>query len=126
MRNVGHFSAISSNCPGLSLNSYWCFLELFCFWRPGVDDMRSRPCRIMTDECECVTSEARHSLTLSGSPPHDKLLIPFDRRDGRVVEGARLESVCRGNSTEGSNPSLSAKLRFASFGGASGRQATPR
>jgi hypothetical protein len=26
-----------------------------------------------------------------------------------VVEGARLESVCRGNSTEGSNPSLSAK-----------------
>jgi hypothetical protein len=25
-----------------------------------------------------------------------------------LVEGARLESVCRGNSTEGSNPSLSA------------------
>ena len=24
-----------------------------------------------------------------------------------MVEGARLESVCRGNSTEGSNPSLS-------------------
>jgi hypothetical protein len=37
-----------------------------------------------------------------------KLLIPFVRRDVRVVEGARLESVCRGNSTEGSNPSLSA------------------
>ena len=32
----------------------------------------------------------------------------FNRRDVRVVEGARLESVCRGNSTEGSNPSLSA------------------
>ena len=31
-----------------------------------------------------------------------------DRRDGRVVEGARLESVYRGNSIEGSNPSLSA------------------
>ncbi len=30
------------------------------------------------------------------------------RRDGRVVEGARLESVYRGNSIEGSNPSLSA------------------
>ena len=28
-----------------------------------------------------------------------------------MVEGARLESVCRGNSTEGSNPSLSANLR---------------
>ena len=32
------------------------------------------------------------------------------RRDGRVVEGARLESVYRGNSIEGSNPSLSAML----------------
>ena len=30
-----------------------------------------------------------------------------------MVEGARLESVCRGNSTEGSNPSLSA-IRLAS------------
>ena len=29
-------------------------------------------------------------------------------RDVRVVEGARLESVCRGNSTVGSNPTLSA------------------
>ena len=29
-----------------------------------------------------------------------------------MVEGARLESVCRGNSTEGSNPSLSA-IRLA-------------
>ena len=57
---------------------------------------------------DSVTSQSRHSLTLSGSPPHGKLLIPFERRDGRVVEGARLESVCRGNSTEGSNPSLSA------------------
>ena len=27
-----------------------------------------------------------------------------------MVEGARLESVCRGNSTEGSNPSLSANF----------------
>jgi hypothetical protein len=33
-----------------------------------------------------------------------------------VVEGARLESVCRGNSTEGSNPSLSAiRLRSPSM-----------
>ena len=30
-------------------------------------------------------------------------------RGVRVAEGARLESVCRGNPTEGSNPSLSAK-----------------
>ena len=28
-----------------------------------------------------------------------------------MAEGARLESVCRGNSTEGSNPSLSATTR---------------
>ena len=30
-----------------------------------------------------------------------------------MVEGARLESVCRGNLTEGSNPSLSASPAFA-------------
>ena len=30
------------------------------------------------------------------------------RRGVRVVEGARLESVCRGNLTAGSNPALSA------------------
>ena len=30
-------------------------------------------------------------------------------RDVRVVEGARLERVCRGNSTVGSNPTLSAR-----------------
>ena len=57
-----------------------------------------------------LTSQSRHSLLLSGSPPSGKLLIPLNRRDVRVVEGARLESVCRGNSTEGSNPSLSATL----------------
>jgi hypothetical protein len=61
---------------------------------------------------ESVTSQSRHSLTLSGSPPHGKLLIPFERRDVRVVEGARLESVCRGNSTVGSNPTLSANRKY--------------
>ncbi len=55
-----------------------------------------------------LTSQSRHSLRLSGSPPSGKLLIPLERRDVRVVEGARLESVCRGNSTVGSNPTLSA------------------
>jgi hypothetical protein len=30
------------------------------------------------------------------------------RRDGRAAEGARLESVFRGNSNVGSNPTLSA------------------
>jgi hypothetical protein len=57
-----------------------------------------------------LTSQSRHSLLLQGSPPSGKLLIPLERRDVRVVEGARLESVCRGNSTEGSNPSLSANF----------------
>ena len=65
------------------------------------------------DVPESVTSQSRHSLTLSGSPPHGKLLIPLNRRDVRVVEGARLESVCRGNSTVGSNPTLSAILSEA-------------
>jgi len=41
---------------------------------------------------ESLTSQSRHSLTLSGSPPHGKLLIPLNRRDVRVVEGARLEN----------------------------------
>src|SRR5213595_3347318 len=41
-------------------------------------------------------------------------LILQMRRDVRVVEGARLESVCRGNSTVGSNPTLSASF-FMSF-----------
>jgi integrase len=40
-----------------------------------------------------LTSQSRHSLLLSGSPPSGKLLIPLERRDVRVVEGARLESV---------------------------------
>jgi hypothetical protein len=55
-----------------------------------------------------LTSQSGRSLLLRGSPPAGKLLIPLERRDVRVVEGARLESVCRGNSTVGSNPTLSA------------------
>ena len=39
-----------------------------------------------------LTSQSRHSLTLAGSPPSAKLLIPLERRDVRVVEGARLEN----------------------------------
>src|SRR2546423_294381 len=38
-------------------------------------------------------------------------VIDSKRRDVRVVEGARLESVCTGNCTEGSNPSLSATTK---------------
>jgi hypothetical protein len=62
-----------------------------------------------------LTSQSRHSLRLSGSPPSGKLLIPLARRDVRVVEGARLESVCRGNSTVGSNPTLSATPFASSY-----------
>ena len=39
-----------------------------------------------------LTSQSRHSLLLQGSPPSGKLLIPLERRDVRVVEGARLEN----------------------------------
>ncbi len=56
-----------------------------------------------------------------GESPHERL-EPFPtrpdattgasgRRGGRVVEGARLERVCTGNRTEGSNPSLSASFK---------------
>ncbi len=44
------------------------------------------------DVPESATSQSRHSLLLQGSPPSGKLLIPLNRRDVRVVEGARLES----------------------------------
>ena len=85
-------------------------------------DSRNPEIKAVIDVPESVTSQSRHSLLLQGSPPSGKLLIPFERRDVRVVEGARLESVCRGNSTVGSNPTLSAiRLRSprcqASFGG---------
>ena len=36
-----------------------------------------------------------------------------DRRDGRVAEGARLESVYTGNRIVGSNPTLSARKLFS-------------
>src|SRR4029077_13674789 len=49
-----------------------------------------------------------HNSGLPAQPLACKLLILNTRRDVRVVEGARLESVCRGNSTVGSNPTLSA------------------
>ena len=51
-----------------------------------------------------------HNSSLQAHPLACKLLILKTRRDVRVVEGARLESVCRGNSTVGSNPTLSAKF----------------
>jgi hypothetical protein len=41
-----------------------------------------------------LTSQSRHSLLLQGSQPSGKLLIPLERRDVRVVEGARLENDC--------------------------------
>src|SRR5579871_20359 len=56
-----------------------------------------------------------HSLDCSGRKERERasrgnmlFCEQPSRRDGRVVEGARLESVYRGNSIEGSNPSLSA------------------
>jgi hypothetical protein len=55
-------------------------------------DGQNAEIKAIVDVPESVTSQSRHSLTLSGSPPHGKLLIPFERRDVRVVEGARLES----------------------------------
>src|ERR1041385_1221140 len=45
-------------------------------------------------------------------PIKSKLQLPAARRrDGRVAEGARLESVFRGNSNVGSNPTLSARFK---------------
>ena len=55
-----------------------------------------------------VTSQLPHNGRLAQAGYDAKLLIPFERRDVRVVEGARLESVCTRNRTKGSNPFLSA------------------
>ena len=63
------------------------------------DGERQRGRRQTTTEIETIvevaddlTSQSRHSLLLQGSPPSGKLLIPLNRRDVRVVEGARLEN----------------------------------
>jgi hypothetical protein len=53
-------------------------------------------------------------------------LILNIRRDVRVVEGARLESVCRGNSTVGSNPTLSANFQHKAHRVRSGLHGVPR
>ena len=41
---------------------------------------------------------------------HRKLLIPLERRDVGVVDRARLENVCTGTLTVGSNPTLSGRF----------------
>ncbi len=68
-----------------------------------------RASRTERDLAGCFSGEpsrARERAGDLGAQPPDQV-----RRDVRVVEGARLESVCRGNSTVGSNPTLSASLR---------------
>ncbi len=45
-----------------------------------------------------------------------KVVIVIMRIGGRVVDGARLESVYTGNRIVGSNPTRSATLRSSSFG----------
>ena len=47
--------------------------------------------------------------------PDRPQVIDSKRRDVGVVDRARLESVCRGNSTEGSNPSLSANSQAIKY-----------
>ena len=53
-------------------------------------------------ECRVAPSPKVHSMLLESGRRS------WRRRDGRVAEGARLESVFRGNSNVGSNPTLSA------------------
>jgi len=48
--------------------------------------------RAVVDLPEQVSHRSRHSLVLPGSPLSGKLLTPLERRDVRVVEGARLEN----------------------------------
>ncbi len=52
-------------------------------------------------------------LVTDSRPIRLNVPIKMRRRDGRVAEGARLESVFRGNSNVGSNPTLSASFLSA-------------
>jgi hypothetical protein len=54
-----------------------------------------------------------HGLGCQAANP--RYIAPLVRRDGRVAEGARLESVYTGNRIVGSNPTLSAKNRSQLF-----------
>jgi hypothetical protein len=53
----------------------------------------------------CLGAVASDSLTNLAARS-----VAIPRRGGRAVEGAALEMLFRGNSNEGSNPSLSAKF----------------
>lgn len=55
---------------------------------------------------EGLVSQGKFALPCPGPPDS---VPPRQRTGARVVEWARLESECAGNSTEGSNPSLSAR-----------------
>ena len=83
----------------------------------AVSPRASRTGRGLSRRFSGETSRARERVGSLRATPSDQM-----RRDVRVVEGARLESVCRGNSTVGSNPTLSAIHRRsrsiqASYGG---------
>jgi hypothetical protein len=58
----------------------------------------------------CLGVVASDSLTHSAA-----LSVVIFWRGGRAVEGAALEMLFRGNSNEGSNPSLSAKFESVAF-----------
>ena len=71
----------------------------------------------------CLAARVRHTVDESSlralrSRKRPRRVGRIVRRGDRVAEGARLEIVCRGNSTVGSNPTLSARgslcLRLAS------------
>src|SRR5580704_12070215 len=62
---------------------------------------------VILSEVACYAMWRLHPAAFAAAFPN--------RRDGRVVEGARLESVYRGNSIQGSNPCLSAIIEINSL-----------
>ena len=64
-----------------------------------------------------MVSTSCFGTTNAARPPTLKNLIIFKRRDGGVVERARLEIVLRRNTYGGSNPSLCAIARLLTFVG---------
>ena len=96
-----------------------CVLASVVLWRYSAPRGRSL-CRGKSSSCgkspfggvptgKCVFGY--NEYVTRGCESHGRVVTrPQDwrRRDGRVAEGARLESVFRGNSNVGSNPTLSA------------------
>jgi DNA-binding NarL/FixJ family response regulator len=81
-------------------------LALYCLNHHVVDNTKVPPLPVAPTNGHAANAAAAGASAAGASAAGAS--VPSNRRDGRVAEGARLESVFRGNSNVGSNPTLSA------------------